>query len=207
VLAHRRRQRQIIVLGALALVIGIAVWQVFAFIAGAEGRADAQVQAGIRLMSPGHYPEAISYFDRALRIWPDSWRAFYQRGVANNQLGNTQAAVSDFESALKLHSDLPEAMSALATIYRSRGEHARAIQELDKAIQLRPTTDAYFQRGSTYADLGQHESAIRDFTWVIQHLQEAPWVYLARARSKRAVGDVAGADEDEATAYSFGRKL
>jgi tetratricopeptide (TPR) repeat protein len=187
------------------IALGLGSWQVITYMAAAKERAAEEVQAGIRLLSPGHYHEALPHFDRALEMDPNSWTAYYQRGLAHDNLHEQDEAAADYTAALNLKPDLVEARVALAAIYRGKGDFVRAVEELTRAIGLRPTSDSYFQRGTTYADLGQHEKAIEDFTWVIHDLRDAPYVYFARAESKRALGDAAGAAEDEAAAMSFYR--
>ncbi len=73
-------------------------------------------------------------------------------------------------------------------------------------IEQQPTTDAYSTRALVRAEVGQHEGAIADFSWVIDKLRDAPYAYLGRAKSKRAMGDEAGAQDDERMSASFDRK-
>jgi hypothetical protein len=53
--------------------------------------------------------------------------------------------------------------------------------------------------------MGQHEQAIPDFTWVINQTRDAPFAYFGRAKSKRALGDEAGAVADEQAAAGLDR--
>ena len=51
-----------------------------------------------------------------------------------------------------------------AVAYYAKGEHDRAIQDYDQAIQLNPTlVDAFNNRGLAYYAKGQHDRAIQDY--------------------------------------------
>jgi tetratricopeptide (TPR) repeat protein len=194
------------ILTTLAVIfLGAATWGAWAWFGDAESRAKAHLEAGILLLTPGSYPQAIEEFNSALELDPNSWEAYYQRAVANKNIGDNRAAIEDFQAALERKPALVDALTALAGLHRDSGDKQRAIAEISQAIKLKPTTDAYYQRGSTYQEIGDHKKAIEDFTWVILQLRDAPFVYLARANSKRALGDEAGAREDEALAASFDR--
>jgi len=203
--AQRRKQRRLVwgtVAGMLLLVVA---WQVYQYIASAPQRAEQQVQAGVRLLSPGHYEDAIVQFGEALEKNPNSWNAYFQRGIAKQNLGSLDAALSDFQVALQLKPDLLDARTARAEIFRQKGDRPHAIEELSAVIAQKPTVEAHNSRGLAYAELGRHAEAIPDFTWVIEELRDAPFAYFARARSKRALGDLEGALQDEATANTFDR--
>lgn len=205
VLAHRRKQKRMIAGALAAILLGAGAVGGYVLIGDPVDRAEKEIESGLRFMTPGQYSIAIPYFSRALELDPNSWNAYYQRAVANQNEGEASAAESDYRSALELNPDLVQALSALAGIHRDAGQKEQAIEEFTRAIELSPTTDAYFQRGSTYQELGQHEKAIDDFTWVINAMRDVPFVYYARATSKRALGDFEGATQDEATAKSFDR--
>jgi tetratricopeptide (TPR) repeat protein len=204
-LAQRRKQLRL-VLGTLfgILLLG-AAWQGYQYMSSAPERADAKVREGIANLSPGKYERAIPLFDEALAILPSSSGAYYHRGLAKQNLGRLDEALADFERAQQLKPDMVEALTASAGIYALKGDHTKAISELTKLIDLTPNVDARFQRGTTYFAVGQHDKAIEDFTWVIEQQRDAPYAYLGRAKSKRALGDMEGAALDEQAAFTFDR--
>ena len=73
-----------------------------------------------------------------------------------------------------------------------------AIEDFSKAVELEPNLDHYFQRASTYQQIGDHLRAIADFGKALEEDPQQPHVYFASAASKTAVGDVAGAKADMA---------
>jgi tetratricopeptide (TPR) repeat protein len=205
--AQRLTQKRLVFTTLGVVFVLVAAWQIYEYVASAAQRAEERVQEGRKSLSPGHYDEAILAFGKALDIDPNSWNAYLQRGVAKQGLSLPDDALSDFQQALLLKPDLLEARTARADIFRQKGNVAGAIEELTKVIELKPTVDAYNSRGLAYAELGQQEKAIADFTWIIGELRDAPFAYFARAKSKRALGDKAGADLDEKTANGFDRGI
>jgi tetratricopeptide (TPR) repeat protein len=203
--AQRRRQKRLVGGTLLGILVAIATWQVFDYMASAPERAEEQVQAGMEMLTPGRYEQAVAQFTQALETDPRSWNAYLRRGIAKQNLAQPDEALADFERALRINPDLLEARTARAEIYRQKGDPIHAIEELTKVIELKPSVEAHNSRALAYAELGQHEKAIPDFTWIIEQLRDAPNAYFARAKSKRALGDEAGAVQDEKRAMSFNR--
>jgi len=78
-----------------------------------------------------------------------------------------------------------------------RGDIQKAFQDFNQSVHLHPTADAYYQRGLTYQTLGQAQRAVDDYDRAIGLDRSAPYLYRARAKAKRDVGDTAGAREDQ----------
>ena len=195
--AQRRTQTRLVVAAVTALVVVLGAWQGYDYVASAPERAEAQVQAGMKLMSPDLYSQAVVQFSEALKTDPNSWNAYLQRGIAKQNLHLLDDALADFQTALRLKPELLAARAALAGVFSDKGDFQHAVEELTKVIDLTPSVDVYSRRGLAYAELGQHERAIADFTWVIEFMRDAPLAYFARAKSKRALGDLEGAASDE----------
>jgi len=81
-------------------------------------------------------------------------------------------------------------------MHRSAGDPRRAVDDFTKALELEPNLDNYFQRATTYQDLGEHQLAIADFTKAVAEDPQEPHIYFARAKSLSAIGDAARARED-----------
>jgi tetratricopeptide (TPR) repeat protein len=63
-------------------------------------------------------------------------------------------------------------------------------------VELAPDQSNYFQRAATFQLLGRHKLALADLNEVIAIKPDGPQAYFARAESRRAMGDAAGATED-----------
>jgi tetratricopeptide (TPR) repeat protein len=119
-----------------------------------------------------------------------------QRGLAHQNLHQQDLALADFQSAINADPDMGAAHNAIGSIFRQRGDNERALNEFSLAIKLDGDIDAYYQRGQVYETMGEHKKAIDDYDVAIGQMRDAPYVYLARALSKAALGDSAGAAED-----------
>jgi tetratricopeptide (TPR) repeat protein len=110
-------------------------------------------------------------------------------------LGRDAEAESDFKKALDLNPNLEETFEPLINEAKAKrkvkppdqpaetaasayfgglqrqiaGQHREAIPYYDKAIQLNPRhAEAYFHRGSAYAELRQYQRAIQDYNEAIR---------------------------------------
>jgi|SRR5579871_6031172 len=204
--AHKRRQRRLIGLGSVVVIAIAGGWATYAYVSSAPERAGQRFQLGMSLMKPGSYQDAITLFDRAISIWPQSAEYFLERGIAHQNLGQIEPALADFQSAVTLDPGLVAAYSARGALYQERGDNQRALQELTKSIQLAPTVDGYFQRGQTYESLGQHQKAVEDYDNAIALERSWPYVYRARALAKANLGDRDGAEGDRNIARQLERR-
>jgi tetratricopeptide (TPR) repeat protein len=187
--------------GILALA-GMGVGAYY-YIDAAPSRAEATFQAGMKLMSPGKYQEAIRKFDSAIGTWDKHARAYLNRGVAKQTLGDTEGALDDFERAAAADPSLAEAHTARGLILRSRKNVAGAIDAFTKSISLNPTVDGYYQRGQLFEVSGEHQKALADFDKAIALDRSAPFVYEARSMTRRALGDTTGSAEDRSMAQAI----
>lgn len=201
----RRRQRRLITITVAGVVaIGIGTW-VYIYMASAQDRADTEFQIGMKSMSPGKYPDAVTHFTKAIAIYGQLPNAYLERGNANRLLGEMDAALADYQSAADLNPVLPEAQSGIAVIYIERHDIAHALEHLNKSISLHPTVEAFYQRGQILEAQGQHEKAIADYDRAIAEDRDSPYMYRARALAKTNLGDVEGAHADREIAVKIER--
>jgi tetratricopeptide (TPR) repeat protein len=205
-LALRRRQRRLVLITVAAVAIlaaGVALWM---YLQNAPQRAEQAFQDGMKQMHPGKYPDAVAQFTRVLDITPQRADAYLQRGNAHRILGDLDAALADFRSAEDLNPSLADAHNGIALIYLGRNDSRHAMEELNKSISVKPTAEAYYQRGQLFENQGDHQKAIEDYDRAIAEVPDAPFVYRARALSKMHLGDNDGAHEDRVTATRLERR-
>lgn len=161
-----------------------------------EARSMELVQEGLKAVAGADYRRAVRQFSDAISAWPENAQAYLHRGNARAILGTLAEARRDWDRAIELDSGLADAYAARGTQYRIEGAYEQAIRELNRSIQLRPSVNAYYQRGQVYAALHDYARAIADFDRSIAELPDAPYVYRARSAARKAIGDLAGANED-----------
>lgn len=201
-----RAQRRLIRVTSVVLALGASTWAVYAYIASAPDRADSHYRQGMRLLGPGDFQGAAAQFTKAIDIVPDYADAYLGRGKARQAAGQTEAALVDFEKAIAINPTLDLAYTSRGIIERSQGDGQKALADFTKSVHLHPTSDAYYQRGLTYQTLDQPTRAVADYDAAITYDPGAPSIYLARAKAKRDLGDLAGAQKDQETAQSLETK-
>src|SRR5262249_45301957 len=141
---HKRKplsatQKLMIRIPAGILALAAIGYGIYYWINSAPDRAEAHFQTGMRSMSPGKYPGAISEFTTAVGIWDRHAQAYLQRGIARQILGQQDAALEDFERAAQVDPSLAEAFTARGTILRDRGDLQGAIREITRSLSVRGT--------------------------------------------------------------------
>ncbi len=172
--------------------------------AGNEPSMDLTNAAG--LVAQKEYTKAIEAYTAILEGGSPSTEergaAFYQRGVAEQEVGMTGHAIADFTQAIWLgHLDNKE----LATAHYRRGkgysllkQYSRAITDFDRAIQLEPAfAQAYSERGDAYRNRGIYKLALQDYSTSIRLLNPDLHVpYFGRGLIHEAMGNQRLADAD-----------
>jgi len=205
---HRlnRAQRRLIRGTSITLAIGASAWAVYAYIASAPERANSHYREGMRLLGPGDFQAAATEFTKAIDIFPEYADAYLGRGKARQAAGQNDSALADFEKAIAINPTLELAFTLRGTLWRSRGDTQKALADFTRSIRLHPTADAFYQRGLTLQMLDQPKSAVDDYDQAVELDPGAPFVYLARAKAKRDLGDTTGAGEDLETAEDLEKK-
>jgi serine/threonine protein kinase len=156
---------------------------------------------GLTFANLGQHEQAISDFDKAIRLDPGYAKAYHNRGTSYFTLGQHEQAISDFDKAIRLDPKDANAYYNRGTSYSELGQHEQAISDFDKAIRLDPKdAGAYRNRGTSYFTLGQHEQAISDFDKAIRLDPDYAKAYHNRAINYASLGQngKAIADYDEA---------
>jgi protein O-mannosyl-transferase len=88
---------------------------------------------------PGRVPDAISEYQKALRIYPNYAEAHNNLGAILLQSGRTTEAVAEYQAAVRLDPDYPDAHSNLGSaLSRIPGRLPEATTELETAVRLDP---------------------------------------------------------------------
>ena len=140
--------------------------------------------------------KAIRDFTKVIELRPSDPTGWIARGDAYLELNNFQAAIADASQAIAVDWKAADAYALRGSALRRSGDPKKAADDFSVAVTLDPTPKNYFERGSTYQILGEHDRAIADFDHVIEVIPDLATAFFARAESRRALGDVAGARKD-----------
>jgi tetratricopeptide (TPR) repeat protein len=84
----------------------------------------------------GRQPEALSLVERALKVQPDSARAFYVRARAQEAQGDLRRAKEDFGYALSANPRFAPALSRMWRLHQQDGEDDKALVSVERLVEL-----------------------------------------------------------------------
>ena len=174
--------------------------------------ANAWKFRGLTKSMKGDWNGCLTDLNAAVAIEPRNQDFLATRAFAYVQLGRFTNANADFAALQRLDPrNGPKAKLEIAQglISRARGKSAGrdkegAIRDLDMVIGLFPNMGvAYHERGAARLELKHYKEAVADFDRAVK---DKAWQtgyadsHLLRAKAKRAMGDIAGANADERAA-------
>lgn len=128
----------------------------------------AYYNRGIALAGEGNYSEAIVDYNRALTQIPQTTSLlvadiYNDRGLAQIELQNAEAAMGDFNLAIRLNANDDRAYFNRGCACGRNGDNFGAISDFSQVIRLNPSNGlAYVNRGVARYNLGYHQGAIAD---------------------------------------------
>ena len=131
------------------------------------GNARGYIGLGDYYLQIRSYEEALGWYRKALAAAPTGPSAadacnnigvYYMRSSVND------LAERYFDLALSMNSSYEKAYFNKSHLYSLRGDHARAIAALTKALTIDPSyAKAYAARGRSFLDAGRRDAAADDF--------------------------------------------
>lgn len=116
-----------------------------------------------------NYKSALSDFNAAIRLNPNSARAFDSRSKIYSKTGKKANAFEDLNTAIKLDPNSSTRYNNRAVILSGNSRYSEAIQDYSSAIRLNPNKGIYYKnRGLSYKKTKQYDLAIKDFTTAIR---------------------------------------
>ncbi|MDR0872954.1 MAG: tetratricopeptide repeat protein [Prevotellaceae bacterium] len=90
------------------------------------------------LTEKGDYEKAVEHFKTAIRLNPNSYRAYHNLGTAYLKQENNELAIETFRKAITINPYISDAYINLATIYGKQDSILQTIENLEQAIRLNP---------------------------------------------------------------------
>jgi tetratricopeptide (TPR) repeat protein len=157
---------------------------------------DAYMMRGKSYVEQSEPEKALRDFSKVIELRPSDPAGWIARSAAYLDLNNFPAAIADATQAIALDPKRAPSYALRGSALRKSGDPKKAIEDFNRAVTLDPSAQNYFERGSTYQLVGEHQLAISDFGHVIAVIPDNASAFFARARSRRAIGDKAGAQQD-----------
>jgi ankyrin repeat protein len=134
-----------------------------------RGGSDKKLQAGevysraLDRYVQGDHVGAIAAYTEAIKLDPENWQYYYNRGVALFKDGKYDLAEADFKKAIEVEPNRIEPYINLDSMLARRGKWDEIISYWNHFIELNPNNGkAYLERGGAYHNKGDDESAFKD---------------------------------------------
>ena len=194
--------------------IASVVEQLFDFPAPSSNTTEVDwLNYGNQLWRGFRFDRAVAAFERAVQLNPNSYRAYYGKGLAFFNQKKDRQANDAFAQATKLAPDFYPAWLWLGRSFSYLKQYSQALNAYDQAIQLSPKDFvSYTKRGGVFIDLKRYREAIADFNQAIkldpnnaEAYNNRGNVYLNLKDYQRAIADYSQAiklDPNNAEAYN-----
>jgi len=125
--------------------------------------AEEAYAEGMRLLQAGQAREALTAFDKAIRLKPTYAEAYRRRGIVHHSLSQYDRAIKDYDEAVRLNPNFSEAYYDRANAYSDSGQAERALKDYDTALRLAPrSAQIYYNRSLAYLALDRGGEAAAD---------------------------------------------
>ena len=132
------------------------------FLRGATYQNKAQ-KAKTRQKKDKHCEKAITHYTEALKLKPNLWFVYNNRGLAYAVKGEIDTAMQDYNKAIDLEPELAAAYNNRGNVYRMKGEIDAAIKDYNKAIEVNSEyAEAYYNRGMMWLCQAEWKKAKTD---------------------------------------------
>lgn len=119
---------------------------------------------GNLLSTANEYEAAIASYNQALKFKPDDHQAWYNRGIALDELGRFEEAIISYDQALKFKPDYHLAWYNRSIALYELRRFEEAVISYDQALKLKPDyQEAWYNRGDALGNLGRNEEAIASY--------------------------------------------
>ena len=119
---------------------------------------------GVILGLSGRHEEAITSFDKALKIKSDYHEAWGNRGISLGDLGRYEEAIASYDKALEIKDNYHEAWYNRGNSLGGLGHHEEAVKSYDKALKIKPDKhEAWYNRGISLNKLDRHKEALKSY--------------------------------------------
>ena len=100
------------------------------------------------------FETAVKYYEKAIVIDPDYYKAHYNLGGLFHDMGKLNAAIKSFEKALSLKPDYAEAHNNIGNVFKELDQFDDAIKSFKKATEIKTDyVEAHYSLGSIFQDL------------------------------------------------------
>lgn len=150
----------------------------------------------------GRAAAGLPHLKKATELDPESYSAWFHRGVAHLMLEQDELATMCFTACIALRPDFAPAWFNRGFAFLRMRLFPDARSDFDKAVAIEPKmAEAYFVRAELREATGDHAGAAGDYTKALETGAAPARAYFKRAVAKESTGDHAGAKADRAAGF------
>jgi tetratricopeptide (TPR) repeat protein len=145
-----------------------------------------------------NFAEAIIYFSKVIDLEDRNIYAYYNRGLAKEEVGDIESAVNDYKKCITINKTFELPYNALGIILaKNKKKYEEAIVCFTDALRANPNlTDALSNRGLAYLMLSDGKNAFVDYTKAIAFEPSNSVYYFYRGISNGLIKNYLNEIED-----------
>jgi Tfp pilus assembly protein PilF len=176
-----------------------------------DGATEPHFLAGAAALTRGDDKTCLKETTIAIRVAPDYWGSYRNRGVVYAHLGQWKQALVDYQKCAQLNPADVEAKYAIGVCYSNLAQPKRAIEAYTECLRLDPKhASALCNRGAAYVSLKDGKHALPDLELAVElapnvasawnNLGMARWILGQRQRALDAYDEALRLDPNLAQA-------
>lgn len=116
-----------------------------------------------------YWKDSVSVWTRSLSLWPQSYIAHCNLGIALADQGKVSDAIEHFNRALEINPNDAKSINNLGKVLTTQGNVNAAVQDFHRALELEPNNVKILNNLSVaLADQGQVNDAVQDLDRALQ---------------------------------------
>ena len=127
---------------------------------------NVEFKNGLRNLNQENYQKALEFFTKAIDIYKGDPAAFYNRGLANQELGNYKEAIEDYKKSMTMDGKMYKANTHnnIGYSYIQLEDYYNALIHLNKAIEIKPKEGMFYSdKGDALYYLGKEDDACANY--------------------------------------------
>jgi tetratricopeptide (TPR) repeat protein len=167
--------------------------------------AEEHFNQGSEKLKAQNFQEAVSDYDKAIKLNPNHGDAYKDRGFAKIYLADLNGALADLNKAIELNPKQEETYYNRGIVKTKLKDFKASIDDYSKAIELNPNyIKAYGNRGISKGKLQDYKGAIADYDKAISLDPNYTIALINRGNAKYNMEDLNGACQDWRKAKELG---
>lgn len=155
---------------------------------GRAMRGEALTMRGHCHNGLGKHWRAVRDLDQAVERCPESFQAYYFRGLAKEDMGRMEEALADYDEAIRLDPEITDPRMRRGVLHLKAGRMEEALADFSATVGPGDGEDGgvlpLILRGKALGELGRHDEALADLDEAVR-IDPGRWsTYLARGFEK-----------------------